>query len=209
MSGTAIPDGTVTVREVSRVLCTATADDSGAWSCAPDGGFTPGRQTATATVADPGGMVSDASAGVAFDASDLPPGTAVVGSVVGATDHAYGMSEDERPSGGFDGPTTASVVDGLSARTSTQGNIYFDVDDSIAHAGFYTATFTLSYYDQGTGSFSVQYDNGGSDPYKSTAGIALTGSNTWKTATVTAPTPTSAASSTRRPTSGCATAVVN
>ena len=186
VSGTAIPDGTVTVREVSRVLCTATADDGGAWSCAPDGGFTPGRQTATATVADPGGMVSDASAGVAFDASDLPPGTAVVGAVVGATDHAYGMTEDERPSGGFDGPTTASVVDGLSARTSTQGNIYFDVDDSIAHAGYYTATFTLSYYDQGTGSFSVQYDNGGSDPYKSTAGITLTGSNTWKTATVTA-----------------------
>ncbi|WP_329172069.1 Ig-like domain-containing protein [Streptomyces sp. NBC_01477] len=186
VSGTAVPDGTVTVREASGVLCTATADDSGAWSCAPDGGFTPGRQTATATVADRSGMVGDASAGVAFDASDLPPGTAVVGSVVGATDHAYGMSEDERPSGGFDGPTTASVIDGLSARTSTQSNIYFDIDDSVAHAGAYAATFTVSYYDQGTGSFSVQYDNGGSDPYKSTAGITLTGTNTWKTATVSA-----------------------
>ncbi|MFG1810886.1 Ig-like domain-containing protein [Streptomyces sp. NPDC049040] len=185
VSGTAIPDGTVTVREASGVLCTATADDAGAWSCAPAAGFTPGRQTASATVADPGGMVSDASAGVAFDASDLPPGTAVVGSVVGATDHAYGMGEDERPSGGFDGPTTASVVGGLSARTSTQGNIYFDIDDSIAHAGYYTATFTVSYYDQGNGSFSVQYDNGSSDPYKSASGIPLTGTGTWKTATVT------------------------
>ncbi|SHM11119.1 Ig-like domain-containing protein [Actinacidiphila paucisporea] len=186
VSGTAIPDGTVTVREASGVLCTATADDSGVWSCAPGGGLTPGRQTATATATDPTGLVGEASAGVAFDASDLPPGTAVVGAVVGTDNHAYGMSQDERPSGGFDGPTTAAVVGGLSARTSTQGNIYFDVDDSVAHAGYYSATFTVSYYDQGTGSFSVQYDNGSSDPYKSTAGIPLTGSNTWKTATVTA-----------------------
>ncbi|NJP45328.1 Ig-like domain-containing protein [Actinacidiphila epipremni] len=186
VSGTALPDGTVTVAEASGPLCTATADDSGAWSCAPDGGFTPGRQTATATAADPTGLVSDASAAVAFDASDLPPGTAVVGAVVGATNQGYGMSQDERPSGGFDGPTTASVVAGLSARTSTQSNIYFDIDDSVAHAGYYSAAFTVSYYDQGTGSFSVQYDNGSSDPYKSTASIPLTGSNTWKTATVTA-----------------------
>jgi hypothetical protein len=186
VSGTAIPDGTVTVHEGTAVVCTATADGSGAWSCAPDGGFTPGRQTITATAGDPTGATSDASAGVAFDASDLPPGTAVVGAVVGPDNHAYGMSEDEKPSGGFDGPTTASVIAGLTARTSTQSNIYFDIDDTIAHAGSYTATFTVSYYDQGTGSFSVQYDNGSSDPYKSTAGIALTGTNTWKTATVSA-----------------------
>lgn len=108
----------------------------------------------------------------------------MVGAVVGPTNYAYGMSEDEKPSGGFDGPTTASVIDGLTARTSTQSNIYFDIDDSIAHAGFYSATFTISYYDQGSGSFAVHYDNGGSDPYKSTAGIQLTGTNTWKTATV-------------------------
>ena len=96
------------------------------------------------------------------------------------------MSEDEKPSSGFDGPTNASTIGGLTARTSTQGNIYFDIDDSVAHAGYYAATFTVSYYDQGTGSFSVQYDNGTSDPYKSTAGIPLTGTNTWKTATVSA-----------------------
>jgi hypothetical protein len=96
------------------------------------------------------------------------------------------MSEDEKPSSGFDGPTNASVIAGLTARTSTQGNIYFDIDDTIAHAGDYTATFTIAYYDQGTGSFSVQYDNGSTDPYKSTASIPLTGTNTWKTATVSA-----------------------
>jgi hypothetical protein len=96
------------------------------------------------------------------------------------------MSEDETPSGGFDGPTTAAVVDGLSARTSTNSNVYFNIDDSIAHSGDYSAKFTLSYFDQGTGSFSVQYDDGTSNPYRATASIPLTGSNTWKTATVTA-----------------------
>ncbi|GII55881.1 hypothetical protein Pth03_42700 [Planotetraspora thailandica] len=186
IAGTTIPNGTVTVHEGSAALCTGTANASGAWNCAPSGGLTPGRQTITATVADTTGLTSDASAGVPFDASDLPPGTAVVGSVVGPTNYAYGMSEDERPSGGFDGPTTASVIGGLTARTSTQSNIYFDIDDSIAHAGFYSATFTISYYDQGSGSFAVHYDNGSSDPYKSTAGIPLTGTNTWKTATVSA-----------------------
>ncbi|MYS21221.1 hypothetical protein GA0115240_127717 [Streptomyces sp. DvalAA-14] len=186
VTGTAIPDGAVTVHEGTTSLCTATADDTGAWSCAPGGGFTPGRQTVTATATDPSGLTGDPSAGIAFDASDLPPGTAVVGSVVGATNYAYGMSEDEKPSGGFDGPTTASVIDGLTARTSTQSNIYFDIDDSVAHAGYYSAAFTVAYFDQGSGSFAVHYDNGSADPYKSTASIQLTGTNTWKTATVTA-----------------------
>ncbi|WP_377272914.1 Ig-like domain-containing protein [Peterkaempfera sp. SMS 1(5)a] len=186
ISGTTIPDGVVTVHKGSDTVCSATADDSGAWSCAPADGLTPGRQTVTATVADPSGLVSDASAGLAFDASDLPPGTAVVGAVVGTDNHSYGLSEDERPSGGFDGPTTASVIDGLTARTSTNSNIYFDIDDSVAHAGYYSATFTIAYYDQGNGSFAVHYDNGTSDPYKSTASIPLTGTNTWKTATVSA-----------------------
>ncbi|GII30123.1 Ig-like domain-containing protein [Planotetraspora mira] len=186
ISGTTIPNGVVTVRKGQAVVCSGTADDAGAWSCAPDGGLARGQQTINATVTDPSGLTGDASAAVSFNASDLPPGTAVVGSVVGPTNYAYGMSEDEKPSGGFDGPTTASVIDGLTARTSTQSNIYFDIDDSIAHAGFYSATFTISYYDQGSGSFSVHYDNGSSDPYKSTAGIQLTGTNTWKTATVSA-----------------------
>jgi hypothetical protein len=186
ISGTAIPDGAVTVHEGQASLCTATADDAGAWSCAPGGGLTPGRQTITATVTDPTGLTSDLSTAVSFDASDLPPGTAVVGSVVGSTDHAYGMSEDEKPSGGFDGPTTASVIGGLTARTSTQSNIYFDIDDSVAHSGYYAATFTVAYFDQGSGSFSVQYDDGTSNPYKSTSSIPLTGTDTWKTATVSA-----------------------
>ncbi|MDT4977599.1 MAG: alpha-L-fucosidase 2 [Pseudonocardiales bacterium] len=186
ISGTAEPDGLVAVSEGSSALCSATATDAGAWSCAPTGGLTHGRHTVTVTAKDPTGLTSPASAGVSFNASDLPPGTAVVGTVVATTNSSYGLSEDETPSPGFDGPTTATAINGLSARTSTNSNIYFNVDDSIAHAGDYTAKFTVSYYDQGNGSFSVQYDDGSADPYRSTASIPLSGSNTWKTATVSA-----------------------
>jgi hypothetical protein len=186
ISGTTEPDGFVTVSEGSSTLCTTTAADSGAWSCAPDGGLKQGRHTITATATDPTGLTSPASAAVSFNASDLPPGTAVVGAIVGTTNASYGMSQDETPSSGFDGPTTASVINGLSARSSTNSNIYFNIDDAIAHAGDYTAKFTVSYYDQGNGSFSVQYDDGSGDPYRSTASIPLSGSNTWKTATVSA-----------------------
>lgn len=38
VSGTTVPDGTVTVHEGTAVLCGAGADDTGAWSCAPSGG---------------------------------------------------------------------------------------------------------------------------------------------------------------------------
>ncbi|MEV7339168.1 Ig-like domain-containing protein [Streptomyces sp. NPDC093544] len=186
VSGTGVPDGAVTVRKGSDTLCTATADENGAWSCSPAGGFTKGRQTLTATLTDLGGLQSDTSPGRTFTASDQPPGTAVLGSVLGSDNHTYGVTQAEDTSGGFDGPTTASVTDGLTARTGTAGNIYFDIDDSVAHGGYFAATFTVAYYDQGTGSFAVQYDNGSSDPYKSTAAIPLTGTNTWKTATVSA-----------------------
>jgi hypothetical protein len=187
IAGTAEPDATVTVTESSGTLCTAVASASGAWSCAPAGGLTAGKQSVTATATDPTGLTSPASAPVSFIASDLPPGTAVVGSVVGPTNYSYGMSEDETPSNGFDGPTTASDLAGLSARTSANSNIYFNIDDTIAHAGYYSATWTVEYYDAGNGSFQVQYDNGSSDPYESASpSIQLTNTDTWKTATVSA-----------------------
>ena len=186
ISGSAEPDGAVTVTSGSSTLCSAKASDTGTWSCAPSAGLTAGRYSITATVADPTGLTSTATPADAFDASDAPPGTAVVGAVVGTTNSSYGLSEDETPSSGFDGPTTASDVAGLSARTTTNSNMYFNIDDSVAHAGDYAASFTVSYYDQGTGSFSVQYDDGSSDPYHGTSSINLTNTNTWKKATVTA-----------------------
>ncbi|MGH3168113.1 MAG: Ig-like domain-containing protein [Trebonia sp.] len=183
ISGTSEPDASVTVSEGSTALCTGTANDSGAWSCAPASGLTSGKQTITATATDSTGYASGASAAVSFDASNLPPGTAVVGSILGPANYAYGMSENNSA---YDGPTTGSDVDGLSALTSTDSNIYFSVGDSVADAGDYSATFKIQYYDSGTGSFQVQYDNGTSNPYEAaTPNIQLTGTNTWKTATVT------------------------
>jgi hypothetical protein len=193
ISGTSEPGASVTVNAGGAAgspaaLCTGTASDSGAWSCAPANGLTPGRQSVTATATDPTGYTSGASAAVSFDASDQPPGTAVVGAILGPANEAYGLAEDETPSSGFDGPTTASAnIGGLSARTSADSNIYFNIDDSIAYAGDYSATFTIEYYDTGTGSFQVQYDDGTSNPYKAASpDIPLTNTGTWKTATVTA-----------------------
>jgi len=184
ISGTSEPDAAVTVNEGSTALCTGTATDSGSWSCAPAGGLPTGKLTITATATDPTGFASGPSAAVSFDASDLPPGTAVVGSIVGPTSYAYGMSENNTA---YDGPTTGSDIGGLSALTSTDSNIYFSINDSVAYEGDCSATFTVQYYDSGTGSFQVQYDNGTSNPYgAATPNIPLTNTDTWKTATVTA-----------------------
>ncbi|HTU73967.1 MAG TPA: Ig-like domain-containing protein [Trebonia sp.] len=183
ISGTSEPDARVTVTEGQAALCTATATDGGAWSCTPASGLPQGKQSVTATATDPTGLVSTASAAVSFDASDLPPGTAVVASVLGPANYSYGMSEN---SAAYDGPTTGSDIDGLSALASTDSNIYFSVNDSVAYAGDYSATFKVQYYDSGTGSFQVQYDDGTSNPYKAaTPNIQLTNTDTWKTATVT------------------------
>jgi hypothetical protein len=184
ISGTSEPDARVTVTDGSTTLCTATATDSGTWSCTPASGIPQGKQTVSATATDPTGLTSAASTAVSFDASDLPPGTAVVASVVGPTNYSYGMSEN---AAAYDGPTAGSDIGGLSALTSTDSNIYFSIDNSIADAGDYSATFTVQYYDSGTGSFQVQYDNGTSNPYEAaTPNIPLTNTDTWKTATVTA-----------------------
>ncbi|RIJ69701.1 hypothetical protein D1871_21435, partial [Nakamurella silvestris] len=185
LTGTGEPGGTLTVKDGSTTLCTLQIPDNGSWTCTPSAALSTGKHTATVSVTDPTGLASAASPALSFNASDSPAGTAVVGSVVGSTNYSYGMSQDERPSSGFDGPTTAGVVGGLSARTTTQGNMYFDIDDTVAHSGSFQASFTISYYDQGTGSIAVQYDDGTTDPYKGgTPTVQLTGTNTWKTATV-------------------------
>jgi hypothetical protein len=52
--------------------------------------------------------------------------------------------------------------------------MYFDIDESIARTGDYSATFTFSYYDSGIGAISIHYDNGLSDPSHTAGTIALT-----------------------------------
>jgi len=94
ISGTSEPDGSVTVREEGTALCTATAADDGTWSCAPANGSRR-EHSITATVTDPTGSPDQPRRPSAFVASDQPPGTAVVGTVVGAANSSYGLSQDE------------------------------------------------------------------------------------------------------------------
>lgn len=68
---------------------------------------------------------------------------------------------------------------------TTEGDLSFDVADDVAATGSYDAKVTVSYYDSGTGSLSVQYDAGAKDRYHEAGTIALTGTDTWKTADVT------------------------
>ena len=52
MTGTSEPDATVTVNAGTATVCTATASDSGSWSCAPSAPFADGSYSLTATAAD-------------------------------------------------------------------------------------------------------------------------------------------------------------
>jgi hypothetical protein len=52
VSGTSEPDATVTVSAGGTTVCTATASDSGAWSCALSAPLADGSYPLTATAAD-------------------------------------------------------------------------------------------------------------------------------------------------------------
>lgn len=67
ISGTAEPGAAVTVREGATTVCTATADGSGAWSCAS--GLAAGSHTIAATQTDLAGNTSAPSASLTFAVS--------------------------------------------------------------------------------------------------------------------------------------------
>jgi hypothetical protein len=128
-------------------------------------------------------------------ATTFVPGTVSV--TLGQQNTGSGLSQVEFDSG--DGATQPVTFAGLTGREAVPTvpphpndlNIYFNVDDNIAFGGNYTATFTIEYYDQGTGSFTPQYDStnpqGGdlSGAYTDAPPVQLTNSGTWKTATFT------------------------
>ena len=130
------------------------------------------------------------------EATTFVPGTLSV--TLGQQNHGSGLSQVEAGSPG-DGATQPVTVGGLEGREAVPTtpphpndlNMYFNIDDSIAFAGNYTATFTIQYYDQGTGSFLPQYDStnpqGGplSGAYTPGPAIQGTGTNTWKTTSFT------------------------
>ncbi|WP_329372123.1 GH92 family glycosyl hydrolase [Streptomyces sp. NBC_00669] len=109
-------------------------------------------------------------------------GAATSCDTLGATDTECGL----RLRDNGDGHTTPVTVGGRSGRSTTDGSPfeYFDVDNTTVPGGSYHATVTIDYYDHGTGSWSLQYDATG-NAYKSTAPVAKTGTDTWKTATFT------------------------
>lgn len=103
---------------------------------------------------------------------------------------------------GGDGVTTLTSDHGRTAvRVSPQGRAYFDVDDSfVKDGGLSEASVTVSYFDQGYGTFTVHYDStsslaasaevqahwpatGLSSPVATNNVVWLTNSRTWKTAT--------------------------
>ncbi|WP_304504116.1 Ig-like domain-containing protein [Corallococcus sp. EGB] len=79
LSGTAEANSTVTVREGATVLCTTTANASGAWSCT-SASLAQGAHTVTATATDAAGNVSPASTAVPFTVDTVPPAAPVIAS---------------------------------------------------------------------------------------------------------------------------------
>lgn len=67
------------------------------------------------------------------------------------------------------------------------GYLYFGVTNDLVPGGSaYTATIDVDYFDQGTGTWNVQYDSTG-EPYQGSASVTNTNTGTWKTATFTLP----------------------
>jgi beta-glucosidase-like glycosyl hydrolase len=148
---------------------------------------------ATATFRASSGDGSSSAAATTF-----VPGTVSV--TLGQQNQSDGLyqSEFDSPGDGATQPVTAGGQTGREAIPTVPPhpndlNMYFNIDDSIAFAGNYTATFTLEYYDQGTGSFRLQYDSAnpqGGDlngAYTPGPPVQETNTNTWKTFTFTVP----------------------
>jgi beta-glucosidase-like glycosyl hydrolase len=131
-------------------------------------------------------------------ATTFVPGTVSV--TLGQQNQSNGLYQVEADSPG-DGATQPVTAGGLSGREAIATVpphpndlcMYFNIDDTIAFAGNYTATFTIQYYDQGTSSFRPQYDStnpkGGDLNGAYTPGPAVqeTNTGTWKTVSFTVP----------------------
>jgi predicted alpha-1,2-mannosidase len=115
--------------------------------------------------------------------------TAKVCTALGEQNVSNGLAQYETPG---DGATTPVTIDGRNARQTVQKvpnnlNMYFTVDNGLAHDGNFATVFTLDYYDSGTDSFQVQYDAHNGSAYQSAGSVTRTATNTWKTATLTVP----------------------
>jgi hypothetical protein len=112
------------------------------------------------------------------------PYTATVGTVLGSTNHSYGVTEVDYSGDGVTTPVTEAGYSARQASGQSPNDVYFNVADSVAYQGTYAVTWTIDYYDNGTGSMTLQYDDGSTNPYKSAGNIRMGNTNTWKTATL-------------------------
>ncbi|MEV5750460.1 GH92 family glycosyl hydrolase [Actinoallomurus sp. NPDC052308] len=115
-----------------------------------------------------------------------PGDTATTCTTLGTTKTDCGLSQIEENGDGVTSPVT---VGGMSGRTTvpvTSGQyMYFRVDPRIASHQHTTATFTITYYDSGTESWSLQYDADGGGAFTRALSVTNQNTGTWKTATVT------------------------
>jgi hypothetical protein len=115
--------------------------------------------------------------------------TARVCGVLGDPNVDRGLAQFETPG---DGVTTPVTVGGRSARRTVERvpgglHMYFTVDPRVAQQGRFATTFTIEYYDEGTNSWSLQYDADAGSAYQHAVTVTNQASNTWRTAAVTVP----------------------
>ncbi|GHG81888.1 DUF4215 domain-containing protein [Comamonas sp. JC664] len=121
LNGTATPGDLVTVYEGGTVLCTATADASGQWSCTPTTPLPEGPHTVTATGTPPGGSPSPTSAPVSFTV-DLG-GTATEPPVITGPPNGTLTNDATPPISGTSAPgTVVTVYSGDTAVCTTTTN---------------------------------------------------------------------------------------
>jgi predicted alpha-1,2-mannosidase len=184
------------------------------WTAQPPAGVTVSPASGTATVTDGTATVpvtftvaGNASQGfdsAAFALSSTPAeplptltvpldvigtgDTATVCTTLGTANTDSGLAQEE----GGDGTTAPVTEAGESGRTTVEEvandlNMYFQVDPRIADSGDFAATVTITYYDAGTNSWSLQYDKYGASAYTGVLNVTNTGTDTWKTVTATLP----------------------
>jgi hypothetical protein len=130
--------------------------------------------------------------GAAAPAAQAAPAASVV---LGDPDQENGLSRADEG----DGRTTPVTVAGMSGRATAPGDnpawgryMYFRLDDRLALDGYYVARIDVTYLDEGTSRFELQYDSNDcaapvNGAYKSGPSVTKTGTGGWKTATLEVP----------------------
>ncbi len=108
-----------------------------------------------------------------------------VSCTLGKNNTCSGLAQQGYPD---DGNTRSVEFGGLSARKTAavlpdDQNMYFNVDNTTAFSTRYSATFTVEYYDQGTGSWLLQYESTrpAHGRYAPAGTVKLHNSGRWKT----------------------------